>query len=148
MPTQLLDTNVWLASTFSAHPANKVAKQFFGELSEKNQGAFCRSTQQSFLRLITTPTIYAFYGVERINNDLAIELLKVYQRLPSVTYAEEPPQLFDRWCRLSAIKSASPKVWMDAYLAAFAISNSMTFVSFDRDFKRFESDGLQLRLLG
>lgn len=36
---------------------------------------------------------------------------------------------------------------MDAYLAAFAISAKLRFVTLDRDFKTYESHGLQLELL-
>jgi predicted nucleic acid-binding protein len=36
---------------------------------------------------------------------------------------------------------------MDAYLAAFAISGGLSFVTLDRDFKRYEAHGLRLRLL-
>jgi len=36
---------------------------------------------------------------------------------------------------------------MDAYLAAFALSGSLNFVTLDRDFQTYESHGLQLRLL-
>ena len=38
-------------------------------------------------------------------------------------------------------------VWMDAYLAAFAIGHAVEFVTLDQDFKRFVKDGLNLKLL-
>jgi predicted nucleic acid-binding protein len=43
--------------------------------------------------------------------------------------------------------TASPKVWMDAYFAAFAIAAGLKFISFDSDFKQFELKGLDLQLL-
>jgi predicted nucleic acid-binding protein len=42
---------------------------------------------------------------------------------------------------------ASPKVWTDAYLAAFAIRHDLELVTIDRDFKNFEKAGLKLHLL-
>ena len=42
---------------------------------------------------------------------------------------------------------ASPKVWMDAYLAAFAIRAGLPFATLDADFRRFEAAGLDLHLL-
>lgn len=39
------------------------------------------------------------------------------------------------------------KVWMDAYLAAFAIRAGLSLATLDADFHRFEAAGLQLRLL-
>jgi predicted nucleic acid-binding protein len=38
-------------------------------------------------------------------------------------------------------------VWMDAYLAAFAIRSGHPFATLDADFRRFEDAGLQLSLL-
>ena len=43
--------------------------------------------------------------------------------------------------------SASPKVWTDAFLAAFAIGHAVEFVTLDSDFKRFVKAGLKLQLL-
>ena len=48
------------------------------------------------------------------------------------------------WLRLARLPSASPKVWMDAYLAAFAIRHDIELVTLDLDFRNFERDGLQL----
>ena len=68
--------------------------------------------------------------------------------LPNVRLVEvEPSGVRALWQRLAAIPSASPKVWMDAYLAAFAIRHDVEFVTLDRDFKKFEKDGLKLQLL-
>jgi predicted nucleic acid-binding protein len=65
----------------------------------------------------------------------------------SVAYREEPSGVASLWHRLAATDSASPKAWMDAYLAAFAISGDLKMVTLDHDFTVFESHGLQLRLL-
>lgn len=59
----------------------------------------------------------------------------------------EPKGTRDLWLELAAIPSASPKVWMDAYLAAFAIRAGLPFATLDTDFRRFETAGLQLHLL-
>jgi uncharacterized protein len=148
VPAHLIDTNVWVAATFSSHVFHLEAKQFLSELNTQNQAAFCRSTQQSFLRLATTSTVFKFYGVELISNRAATEILTAYLAQPTVTSIREPDNVFDLWQKLAALDSASPKVWMDAYLAAFAICKAIPLVSFDQDFKRFKADGLQLTLLG
>jgi predicted nucleic acid-binding protein len=64
-----------------------------------------------------------------------------------VVYREEPAQIVDLWHRLADLPSVSPKVWMDAYLAAFAITGGMTMVSLDQDFASFKKAGLELVLL-
>jgi len=51
------------------------------------------------------------------------------------------------WHSLSALNRASPKVWMDAYLAAFATAGGLRLLTLDRDFKSFVPQGLKLSLL-
>jgi predicted nucleic acid-binding protein len=48
---------------------------------------------------------------------------------------------------LGAIEQAAPKRWMDAYLAAFAITADLSLISLDQDFRQFEPEGLRLQLL-
>jgi hypothetical protein len=55
--------------------------------------------------------------------------------------------VFPLWKRLASGDTASPKLWMDAYLAAFAMNGGLRLVTIDRDFKRFEAHGLDLLLL-
>ena len=49
------------------------------------------------------------------------------------------------WRNLSSRVTASPKLWMDAYLAAFAIQANCESVTFDAGFRQFA--GLRLELL-
>jgi toxin-antitoxin system PIN domain toxin len=143
----LFDSNVWLALTFSAHPHHALAKEIFAEASAENPACFCRATQQSFLRLTTTPAILNAYGAEGFTNQDAAKLIKTLSGLSVVSIYGEPSGLESRWLELAKLPSASPKVWMDAYLAAFAILHGLEFVTLDRDFSNFEKDGLKLRLL-
>lgn len=45
----------------------------------------------------------------------------------------------------AARDTASPKLWMDAWLAAFAIQSGCQFVTIDRSFAKF--DGLNALIL-
>jgi predicted nucleic acid-binding protein len=56
---------------------------------------------------------------------------------PSISYREEPAGLEPIWHRLAALPSASPKAWMDAYLAAFASAAQLELVTFDHGFSKF-----------
>ena len=143
----LFDSNVWLALTFSAHPHHALANELFAEASDEHPACFCRATQQSFLRLATTPAILHAYGAEGFTNQDAAKLIKTLSSLPAVSPLEEPSGLESRWLELAGLRFASPKVWMDAYLAAFAILHDMELVTLDRDFRNFAKDGLKLRLL-
>jgi len=67
--------------------------------------------------------------------------------LPIVAFREEPADLVPLWHRFARRQTASPKLWMHAYLAAFAITAQLSIVTFDGDFKQFEHAGLKLQLL-
>lgn len=57
---------------------------------------------------------------------------------------EEPAGLERRWKRLAVRDSASPKLWMDAYLAAFALAGGHRLATTDAAFKQFSSLDLDL----
>ncbi|MDB5319697.1 MAG: putative ribonuclease VapC41 [Phycisphaerales bacterium] len=86
-------------------------------------------------------------GLVPLTNAEAIDYLDNVHRDPAVAHADEPPQTRALWLRLAAAPLVSPNVWMDAYLAAFAIALGAQFVTFDRAFERYVTDGLSLRLL-
>jgi len=62
--------------------------------------------------------------------------------LPKVGFREETPELAILWHHLAASPKASPKLWMDAYLAAFALAGGYKMVTSDKAFKQFK--GLDL----
>ena len=144
---RLYDTNVWLALSFARHPCHAAAAAVFYAAESSHPAAFCRATQQSYLRLLTTPAIQTTYGSALIINESAWMQSQELLALPQIIWLGEPAGLEAEWKRAASLPSASPKVWMDAYLAAFAITSEMEFVTADRDFRRFEKDGLKLTLL-
>jgi predicted nucleic acid-binding protein len=58
---------------------------------------------------------------------------------------EEPGGLEPRWKELARRDDASPKLWTDAYLAAFALAAGCRMVTTDADYRQFA--GLDLLLL-
>jgi predicted nucleic acid-binding protein len=86
-------------------------------------------------------------GIEPLNNRDAVTFLENVYGDPPVACAPEPAGTRQLWLGLAGVPSASPHVWMDSYLAAFAIRLDARFVTFDRAFTRFLSDGLKLELL-
>jgi predicted nucleic acid-binding protein len=100
------------------------------------------------LRLITTAIICRSYSSPPVTNTEAIAVLANWRTRPHIRGLDaEPEGTRDLWLELAAIPSASPKTWMDSYLAAFAIRAGLPFVSLDADFRRFETSGLSLCLL-
>lgn len=144
----LIDANVWIAVSFEAHDPHVLAKRFFAATSPSRPALLCRATEQSWLRLLTSPALHRRYDSLPVSNRDALIILSDTLELPNVRLVEvEPSRVRALWQRLAAIPSASPKLWMDAYLAAFAIRHDVEFVTLDRDFKNFEKDGLKLQLL-
>ena len=62
-----------------------------------------------------------------------------------ISFVEEPAGIEVHWERLASRHSVSPKLSMDAYLAAFAIAGGYRFVTTDRGFTQHQ--GLDLVLL-
>ena len=143
----LIDSNCWLAVAFDRHGSHAVAVQAIDEATAEFPACFCRATEQSILRLLSTAAIQTTYGSPLITNEDAIRLLNEWQSGPNVTFVEEPAGTRELWLRFADRNTASPKLWMDAYLAAFAISGDFRFVTNDKAFRQFESQGLNLQLL-
>lgn len=147
MPGSLFDTNVWIAAIFTTHPFHKQARQVLQRATPADPAVFCRSTQQSFLRLASTPTLLKVYGAEGLTNRDALLALGSLQASAQVCEREEPPGVLALWHRLASCDTASPKTWMDAYLGAFAIAAGLRMISLDQDFKKFVTHGLDLVLI-
>jgi toxin-antitoxin system PIN domain toxin len=147
VPASLIDTSVWVALAFGNHPHHRQAKAAFELADNLHPAVFCRATQQSFLRQLSSPTLQSAYRSKPISNAAAWAKWEELIELPQVVFADEPDAMPDLWRQLAARDTASPKVWMDAYLAAFAISGKLEFVTLDRDFQTYEAHGLRLLLL-
>lgn len=143
MPGFLFDSNVWIALAMSAHPGHAPAKAAFRAASPGRPALFCRATQQSLLRMLSTPKITAPYGVTMTNRD-ALALYDAIAPLPAVGYADEPAGVGPQWRALADLPTSSPKRWMDAYLAAFAIAGGLTMVTLDVAFASFPGLAVQV----
>ncbi len=142
---QLADSNFWLALALSGHSLHKSAATWLADQSPKDPVAFCRSTQQSFLRLLSTSAVLSPYGIPPLTN---ADAWRAYEGLLAdrrIAFAHEPPGLELRWKALAARTSSSPKLWMDAYLAAFAIAGGHKLITTDMAFKQFK--GLDVVIL-
>lgn len=148
MSASLFDTNLWLALTFPKHQFREQAKTYLTALPSGASVGFCNATQLSWLRLVTTPALHRIYDFPPITNHDAIVMFHLWLADPRVSFIqEEPTGTRELWLELAGRKTASPKLWMDAYLAAFAISGKLRYVTADNDFRQFQSHGLDLHLL-
>lgn len=140
----LCDSNVFLALAVGQHAHHSIASNWFGNLADSDTAAFCRATRISFLRLLTQKVAPDYAP---LTNQQAWTTLDRLMEDDAISFEPEPPGVDAIWRQLSAPPTASPKVWMDAYLAAFAICANLRLVSFDKDFRKFQTAGLDLLLL-
>lgn len=147
MPASLIDPCVWLALSFEAHPCHRQTRQALLDSTPDHPWLWCRATQQSFLRLASTPSLLNAYGAPTATNRDAFNVLQALSALPQVVVVEEAPNLMACWMKLACLDQAAPKRWMDAYLAAMAITGGWRLLTLDRDFLGFVNDGLDLQLM-
>ena len=136
--SDLLDANVWVALAAEDHVHHKRALRYWQEESAASV-AFCRVTALAFLRLVTNAHVMQ-HAV--LTSNEAWALWQEWLRLPEVSCLNEPVGLDEQLVQLGRVMSIHPKLWTDAYLAAFAIAGNHRVVTFDGDFEKFS--GLNL----
>jgi toxin-antitoxin system PIN domain toxin len=139
--SDLLDANVWVALAAADHVHHEHALRYWQEESAESV-SFCRVTALAFLRLVTNAHVMQ-HAV--LTSGEAWALLQEWLRLPEVSFLNEPVGLDEQLGQFSRVMSIRPKLWTDAYLAAFAIAGNHRVVTFDGDFEKFS--GLNLLLL-
>jgi toxin-antitoxin system PIN domain toxin len=121
------DINVWLAIAAPEHVHAAIAKGWWHQ--ETGSIAFCRLTQLGFLRLMTTAAVMDGKPLTMT------EAWRVYDRLyddDRVTFISEPPEVDKRFREKASRRTASPKVWADAWLLAVAQAAEGILVTFDK----------------
>lgn len=131
----LLDLNVWLALVVEGHSHHELARRYW-----RTEGAsvhaihFCRVTMLGFLRLLTQPKLM---GSAACSAPEAAERYLSLLSLPEIEMTPEPADCEDILLGYVRQPWFVPRLWTDAYLAAFAVSGGLRLVTFDTDFARF-----------
>lgn len=147
MSTHLCDVNVWLALVTSAHVHHPAAMAWLATIEAARSVVLVRPVQQAFLRLLTTRAFFAGYGLQPLTGRAAWDVFDALAADERVMLREDEPHGVGPWWRAHTTRdAASPKLWMDAWLAAFAVAGGYRFVTTDRAFRQFE--GLDLLVLG
>ena len=142
----LCDSNVWLALALSEHVHHSAARDWLETVDEPESVLLCRATQQAVLRLLTNPSVLGLYGLPPLTNRQAWSIYEALLADDRIAYrADEPAGLEPLWKEFALRGTASPKLWMDAYLAAFARAGGYRMVTTDRAFRQFR--GLDLLVL-
>ena len=124
------DVNVWIVLTIE-HVHQKAALDWW----RREQGAigFCRFTQIGLLRLLTTSAVMDGQPLTTMQAWNAYDVLAGDER---TEFVSEPPAVERVFRGLSSSAHASPKLWADAYLIAFAKECGGSLVTFDRTLAR------------
>src|SRR5215471_20287164 len=126
-----LDANVWLALLWSRHVHSETARLWFENASQE-EFFFCRFTQITVLRLLTTEKIMGR------DTKTMTEAWALWDRVwadTRVSFLPEPANIEKDFRSYSRLSSPSPQVWADAYLLAFASVAGLKLVTFDRALK-------------
>ena len=139
--TALVDANVWLPILVARHAHSRMAQTWWQNRSA-GSCCWCRPVQQTVLRLLTNRTVM---GEDTLSPDdawLLWEKLILDERCAFLPM--EPAGLEEAWRRNISGRAASPKLWMDAYLAVWADSAGLLFVTFDGGFRAFSAGHLNV----
>lgn len=135
-----LDANVWLALLWGRHVHSEKARAWFVGCAEE-QFFFCRFTQLTVLRLLTTEAVM---GSDVRDMSQAWELWDELAADPQIAFLPEPENLETELRSTTPGHGRSPKLWADAYLLSFAAIAGLKLVTFDRALQSRQADVLVL----
>jgi uncharacterized protein len=138
----LCDVNCLLAFCYDRHVHHPDALNWLDSQNELSV-IICRNTQLGLLRLLTNASV--------MSNDVCNlkQAWTIYDNLMGderFDFSMEPMDLEQHLRRYTCGEQVSPKLWQDAYLAAFARAAKFHLVTFDGGFQQYE--GLRLTILG
>jgi toxin-antitoxin system PIN domain toxin len=123
------DVNVWLALSYPPHIHHEAAENWYESASPSPTLVFCRHTQLSLFRLLSTEAILK---QDVLSQRRCWEEFDQWIGSGEAIYAEEPAGLESVMRARTSAESVSPKTWADAYLASFAEKSNLPLVTFDR----------------
>ena len=132
----LCDVNVLLALATDRHAAHTAAVRWLDDVPAGG-ATICRIAQTGLLRLLNNPAVMredvldttACWGLwRRFLEDERIHFIPT-----------EPPSLDAAFERFTSGRMFTPKLWTDAYLAAYAQVSGLVLVTFDHGFRQFDS---------
>jgi toxin-antitoxin system PIN domain toxin len=122
------DVNVWLALLMEDHMHRAAARRWL-ESTDSGVIGFVRVTQMSVLRLLTTPAAMNGRPLRMPGAWAAYDRLFGDDR---VAFVDEPSGIDEAFRKYARKIHASPKLWADAWLLAFAECADGAVITFDR----------------
>ena len=130
----LCDVNVLLALVTDRHALHALAVRWADNISADG-AVLCRVAQMGLLRLLNNPAVMGDEALDAAGCWSLWRRLLEDERLRFAS--EEPPGLDAAFERFTTGRAFSPRVWSDAYLAAYAHAAGHTLVTFDKGFRGF-----------
>lgn len=134
MPS-LCDVNLLLAASYDRHIHHPAALAWLEKQDELSL-VICRQTQLGLLRLLTNASVM---GTEVCTLTQAWEIYEILMSDERFDFYAEPLGLEPYLRKYTQSGRVSPKLWQDAYLAAFARAAKLHLATFDEGFRQFES---------
>jgi len=130
----LCDVNVLLALVTDRHALHGVSVRW-SEGVPTGGAVLCRVSQMGLLRLLNNPAVMEEDVLDTADCWALWRRLLEDERFRFV--AEEPPGLDAAFERFTSGRAFSPRLWTDAYLAAYAHAAGLTLVTLDHGFRAF-----------
>lgn len=138
----LCDVNLLLALATDRHEHHAVAASWFAGIGT-GEAIVCRIAQTGLLRLLNNPAVM---GEEALDATACWALWRTLARDERIDFRTgEPPGLDAAFEGYVAGRALGPKLWTDAYIAAYARSGGFELTTFDKGFRKFPE--LRCRIL-
>ena len=130
----LADVSWLLPLCYGGHEHHEAARAWLESLPDGDEVVVCRLAQMGLLRLLSNPAVM---GADVCATDADWKLNDRLFGDARFMFAAEPSDLEAELRRLTKGFPYSPKLWQDAYLAAFAVAADLPLVTFDQGFRKF-----------
>jgi hypothetical protein len=125
----LPDINVWLALYSDRHVHHASANRWYRSLDPTPPLLFCRQTQLGLFRVLSTTVVMEGIGLTQRQ---CWKIFDEWVENDQARFLDEPPGMTKLLRNRTSDEVVAPKMWMDAYLAAFAEAANLMVVTFDR----------------
>ena len=125
----LPDINVWLALYFDGHGHHASANRWYRSLDPTPPLVFCRETQLGLFRLLSTDVVMDGNGHTQRQ---CWRIFDEWVENDQARFLDEQPGMTKLLRNKTSDEVVAPKMWMDAYLSAFAEAANLILVTYDR----------------
>jgi toxin-antitoxin system PIN domain toxin len=130
----LCDVNVLLALVTDRHALHGLAARWLEDIGP-GEAVLCRVAQMGLLRLLNNPVVMRQEVLDTAGCWSLWHHLLEDERFRFAL--DEPSGLDLAFENFTKGRAFSPRLWTDAYLAAFAQAGQLTLVTFDHGFRGF-----------